>query len=307
MATWRLPRQRQPWLTPRAAACAVHAESLRRADTHAARAGAQGLQQAIACRSAGSIPNYRQIWRWSSSRCWRPGSCQPPPVLSSVQQWEKLMDLAQAAAPKMQQALTDAFDWPKLPSGVQQSLVQGQVAQALAQMADFGMQQMEAVLRPGLQRVSREAVYGGGGGAVASAAGGAAADAISLSNCPPSSPTTSWCSGLCATSATEGFTRAKNLWIPTIEAVREVIRVGLAEGKTTPKIARELRQHIGLLPGQGKQLMAYNHGLIESGDAAGQDRHAHGEVCGEAAAPAHHRDRPDGDSGGFERGSGYLL
>ena len=44
-----------------------------------------------------------------------------------------------------------------------------------------------------------------------------------------------------------------------------MIRVGLAEGKTTPTIARELRQHIGLLPGQGKQLMAYNNGLIEAG------------------------------------------
>ena len=78
------------------------------------------------------------------------------------------MDLAQAAAPKMQQALTDAFDWPKLPSGVQQSLVQGQVAQALAGMADFGMQQMEAATSLRSANWPSD-VYGGGGGAVASA------------------------------------------------------------------------------------------------------------------------------------------
>lgn len=188
----------------------------------------------------------------------------PPEALSSVAEWEKLIAIAEAAAPKLQQALMETFTWDKLPSPVTQALVQGQANLAMAHLVDFGAQKMElAYLDPFIELATTMFQQ------VADAQWPALRQVLLATEVPAELPT-KFPGDLMSPRAqayirTEGLNRAKNLWKPTIEAARTIIQTGLAEGTTTPVIARQLRHVIGLLPGQGKQLMAYNQGLTQSG------------------------------------------
>jgi 8-oxo-dGTP pyrophosphatase MutT (NUDIX family) len=193
-------------------------------------------------------------------------SIQPPPpeALSSVAQWEKLIGIAEAAAPKLAVALEDAFSWYGLPSSVQQALVQGQAGLALADLTAFATQQMDAKYAPAFADLAMDLFQ-----QVADAQWPALRQVL-LATAVPAELPTKFPGDLMNPRAqayvrTEGLNRAVNLWKPTVEAARTIIQTGLAEGTTTQQIARNLRQVIGLLPGQGKQLMAYNQGLIEAG------------------------------------------
>jgi 8-oxo-dGTP pyrophosphatase MutT (NUDIX family) len=188
----------------------------------------------------------------------------PPEALSSVAQWEKLIGIAEAAAPKLAVALEDAFSWYGLPSSVQQALVQGQAGLAMADLTDFATQQMDAKYVPVFADLALDLFQ-----QVADAQWPALRQVLLATEVPAELPT-KFPGDIMNPRAqayvrTEGLNRAVNLWKPTAEAARTIIQTGLADGTTTQQIARNLRQVIGLLPGQGKQLMTYNQGLIEAG------------------------------------------
>lgn len=188
----------------------------------------------------------------------------PPEALSSVAQWEKLIGIAEAAAPKLAVALEDTFSWYGLPSDVQQALVEGKVGEAVGHLTDFALQQMDTKYIPPFVDLAMNLLQ-----QVADAQWPALRQVLLATEVPAELPT-KFPGDLMNPRAqayirTEGLNRAVNLWKPTVEAARTMIQTGLAEGTTTQQIARNLRQVIGLLPGQGKQLMAYNQGLMEAG------------------------------------------
>ena len=103
-------------------------------------------------------------------------------------------------------------------------------------MADFGMQQMESSYVPAFSELAKKLFTD-----VAAAQWPALREALNQTAIPVELPTKLPDDIMVQRALRyvrqEGLTRAKHLWAPTIEASREIIRVGLAEGKTTPAIA----------------------------------------------------------------------
>jgi 8-oxo-dGTP pyrophosphatase MutT (NUDIX family) len=223
------------------------------------------LQQVYAAQAALGVPaqagqSTQSPASWASAG---PPQGAPATALSGVAQWQQLIDIAEAAAPQLQQALMQAFTWEKLPASVHQHLLTGNHTAAMSDLVDFGMQQMAYDYVPAFAELTGKLFE-----QVAEAQWPAVRQVLLATKVPAELPT-KLPEDLLSPRAqayvrTEGLTRAKNLWAPTVEAGRAILRQGLAEGWTTPKIAKELRNILGLLPAQGKQLLAYNQSLMES-------------------------------------------
>lgn len=174
----------------------------------------------------------------------------PPP------DWEQLLALADAQAPTLARAFMAALTWEDLPNDVRQALLAGNGVQAAALLTLHVETQMNALYSPAVHQVAESLLRG-----VAVQQWDTLRETLRGLEVPSPIPT-KLPGDLLAPRAIdalsrEGLRRVQGINTTTMEALRPPLMEGIAQGRTTPQIARELVPKIGLTTQQARALDTY--------------------------------------------------
>lgn len=168
----------------------------------------------------------------------------------------RLLALADAQAPALQRAVLDALTWDALPDDVRQALLAGNASLATTLLTAHVEARLGAVYAPAFSRVAEALLT-----QVAAQQWDAVRDVFRALEVPSPIPT-AVPGDLIAPRAIEalqsdGLRRVQGLTTTTMEALRQPLMEGVAQGIPTPRIARELVPKIGLTPQQARALETY--------------------------------------------------
>lgn len=168
----------------------------------------------------------------------------------------QLLALADAQTPTLQRALLDALTWDALPDDVRQALLAGNASLATTLLTAHVEARLGAVYAPAFSRVA-EALFT----QVAAQQWDAVRDVFRALAVPSPVPT-AVPGDLITPRAIEalqrdGLRRVQGITTTTMEALRQPLMEGVAQGIPTPRIARELVPKIGLTAPQARALETY--------------------------------------------------
>lgn len=183
----------------------------------------------------------------------------PPAALRKArapEEWEELLALADAQAPRLSRALLEALTWEDLPSDVRQALLAGNGVQAAALLTLHIETQMNALYSPAVHQVAESLLRG-----VAIQQWDSLRETLQALEVPSPIPT-KLPGDLIAPRAIDalyrdGLRRVQGITITTMDALRPPLMEGIAQGIPTPRIARELVPKIGLTTQQARALDTY--------------------------------------------------
>lgn len=168
----------------------------------------------------------------------------------------RLLALADAQAPALTRAVLDALTWDALPDDVRQALLAGNAALATTLLTAHVEARLGEVYAPAFSRVT-EALFT----QVAAQQWDAVRDVFRTlevpSPIPPAVPGDLITPRAIDALQREGLRRVQGLTTTTMEALRQPLMEGVAQGRPTPRIARELVPRIGLTPQQARALETY--------------------------------------------------
>lgn len=168
----------------------------------------------------------------------------------------RLLALADAQAPALQRAVLGALTWDALPDDVRQALLAGNASEATTLLTAHVEARLGAVYAPAFSQVA-EALFT----QVATEQWDVVREVFRALEVPSPLPT-AVPGDLIAPRATlalqrEGLRRVQGLTTTTMEALRQPLMAGVAQGIPTPRIARELVPRIGLTAPQARALETY--------------------------------------------------
>lgn len=167
-----------------------------------------------------------------------------------------LLALADAQGPSLQRAILDALTWDALPDDVRQALLAGNASLATTLLTAHVEARLGAVYAPAFSQIA-EALFT----QVATQQWDTVRAVFRALEVPSPIPT-AVPGDLIAPRAIEalqrdGLRRVQGITTTTMEALRQPLMEGVAQGIPTPRIARALVPKIGLTPPQARALETY--------------------------------------------------